>query len=815
MKPLRLLAFLLSLIVTTLLAYVMNTPFGKIPAWGKFFSPHQGFWQQAEPVGKDFNLTLPLKGLKGEATVYLDERLVPHVYAEQQEDAVFVQGYLHARFRLWQMEFQTHAAAGRISEIIGEKALDYDRQQRRLGMGFAAENMLREMEADPMMKKICDAYTAGVNAYIDQLSEADLPLEYKLLSYHPERWNNLKIALFVKAMTKNLSAYSDDLERSMALSVFTDDQMKLLFPDIDPSLDPIIPKGTLFTPPTVVPQPPADADSVYLRKHAMATALMQDKPDPENGSNNWAIGGSKTKTGAPMLCNDPHLKMSLPSVWYEMEMSGPDINVYGSSFPGIPGIVIGFNDHIAWGVTNSERDVMDHYEIRFKDEQRSEYWYNGTWKAAQQRIEKIGVKGSAVFYDTVAYTVFGPVIFDDRFPGEGNGKSIAVRWKAHDPSNEAKAFWLLNHAKNYADYENAIKYFECPGQNFVFAAKNGDIALWQQGAFPAKWNRQGLYVMPGWDSSYLWQGEISHEEHPHDLNPARGFVASGNQRPVDSSYPYFIPGSYYLYRGLRINRVLEGLTNAGLGDMMRLQNDNYNGLAGAALPHLLSVMEKKATFGEARAFMDTLRQWNLNNDPHTIAPTLFTLWYDSLEAAVYDDELGALKEKGLYPAEPTLIESVLQNPDFVFIDNVRTPEKETWDQIVAQSFRNIIPVANQLGNKKQLVWKDYKNTTLYHLLGPTLMPLAVAHLPVGGGKHVVNAIQHDQGPSWKMIVDLSGETSAYVVYPGGQNGNPGSPYYQQFVDTWSNGRYYKAWVYKKGKENDAAIKWKMHFQPAG
>ena len=418
--------------------------------------------------------------------------------------------------------------------------------------------------------------------------------------------------------------------------------------------------------------------------------------------------------------------------------------------------------------------------------------------------------------DTVAYTVFGPVIFDHSFDGKNaGGKNIAVRWKAHDPSNEAKAFWLLNHAHNYEDFENAINYFECPGQSFVFASKTGDIALKQQGAFPAKWERQGLYVMPGFDSSYMWQGLIPQLDNPQEFNPVRGYVASGNQRPVDENYPYYIPGGYYLYRGLTINRILDELIDADAKDMMQMQNNNFNPLAAAALPHLLRVMDKADVFGEARGYIDTLKNWDLKNNANTIAPTLFTHWYDTLEAMVWDDEFGALKEKGLYPIESTLIEAYEKDSNFKYFDNILTPTKETWKELVESSFRKLLPVIDSLNNKNKLRWADYKNTTLYHLLGKSMMPFAAQHLPIGGGKHIINAAQHDHGSSWKMIVDLSGETSsAYVVYPGGQNGNPGSRYYNDFVNTWANGKYYKAWVFKKGMENNPEIKWKMTFKPA-
>ncbi|MEN9525856.1 MAG: hypothetical protein RLZZ256_1240, partial [Bacteroidota bacterium] len=232
-------------------------------------------------------------------------------------------------------------------------------------------------------------------------------------------------------------------------------------------------------------------------------------PDPSNGSNNWVLAGSKTRSGAPILCNDPHLELSLPSIWYEMQLQGPNSNVYGVSLPGSPYVIIGFNDSIAWGVTNSQRDVKDYYRIKFKDDSRTEYWFDGQWRKSKIRIEAIEVKGKGTIYDTVAYTIMGPVMFDASFTDTlAKGENLAVRWTGHDASNEGRTFYQLNRAKNYDEYEAAIQHFACPGQNFVFASKTGDIAIWQQGKFPARWPDQGLYIMPGEDSTFFWQGYI-------------------------------------------------------------------------------------------------------------------------------------------------------------------------------------------------------------------------------------------------------------------------------------------------------------------
>ncbi len=286
------------------------------------------------------------------------------------------------------------------------------------------------------------------------------------------------------------------------------------------------------------------------------------------------------------------------------------------SLPGSPFVIIGFNDSIAWGVTNAQRDVKDYYSIKFKDDTKKEYWYNGKWESTQLRIEEIKVKGAASVYDSVAYTVYGPVMFDESFSnGFSNKQNLAVRWTAHDPSNEGMTFYKLNRAKNYTDYTEAIKTFDCPGQNFVFASKTGDIAIWQQGKFPARWNGQGLYIMPGEDHSYDWQGFIPQNENPHSINPARGFLESANQRPVDSTYPYFIPGSYITPRGIAIEHFLAGMNGITPADMMKLQSNYFNVLAEDARPILLNYVKAEELTADAKKYLSIVKSWDLVADP--------------------------------------------------------------------------------------------------------------------------------------------------------------------------------------------------------
>lgn len=814
----RLVPFLISAVVTIGLVITLSIPFGSIPPLGSFLSPQEGFWQNAEPADLDYNTTLRLPQLKEKASVYFDDRLVPHVFAQNDEDLYLIQGYLHAKFRLWQMEFQTHAAAGRLSEVVGKGdenvIVSFDRNMRRLGMVYAANNSLQVMESDTTTKKVLDAYTAGVNAYIDQLTASSLPLEYRLLNYRPEHWSNLKTALFLKYMSYDLTGSENDIEYTNAKAVLSKELFDKFYPFTQDSLSPIVPKGTQFPLPAINPVAPASADSLYFQWKDSAAITLLQKPDKDNGSNNWAVSGQKTQSGRPILCNDPHLGLSLPSLWYEMQLHTPESNAYGVSFPGSPAIIIGFNDHIAWGVTNGTRDVKDYYAIRFKDESRAAYWFDSAWKPAEQKIEEIKVKGSPSIFDTVAYTIFGPVQYDASFDGFGRATAstnFALRWKAHDGSNEFNTFYLLNRAKGYADYVEAIKGFTCPGQNFVFASKSNEVAIWHQGQFPAKWKRQGDFIMPGTDSSYMWQGTIPQPENPHVL-PGSDFVSSANQLPADTAYPYYMGGAYDMYRGLIIHRQLQSMNGITVDDMKQLQTDNYNVFAETARPILLKYIKEHMLTNEERNYLAVMRSWNLRNDPDEKGTPIFVTWWSNLEAEVWSDELEAAPRPVILPESYTLAEAILRDSSaFAQADNIKTPNKETIADAVTAAFKKAIPVLKRADAEGRLAWGKFKDTGIRHLLRQ-IGPLGRLHLNTGGGENVINATKQFHGPSWRMIVHLTDKTEAWGIYPGGQQGNPGSKYYDNFVNKWAAGEYHPLWVMTEGEEKAPQVKYTMNFK---
>ena len=812
--------FILSATITFVLVYIFNVQLplagNKTPKLGMFLHPQQGFWKNAEPVNKSFNETLSLKGVNANAEVYFDDRLVPHIYAQTSNDAYFVQGYLHAKFRLFQMEFQTHVAGGRLSEIVGTKGLSIDRYFRRLGMTFGAENALEFMQQDIEMKKSLDAYTAGVNSYLATLKEHDFPLEYKILNYKPEPWTNLKTCLFLKFMSYDLSGGGDDIMYQNAKTFLGYEDFNKLFPNRQDTLDPIIPKGTVFEKPSVNIKMPWNFDSGYLKSIDTFITDRPFIPNKNNGSNNWAVDSSKTKSKKAILCNDPHLGLNLPSLWYEVQITTPEYSTYGASFPGSPAVIIGFNDSIAWGVTNSGRDVKDYYELKFKDSSMKEYLFDGNWKAAEMRTEKIKVRDSADVVEQIAITDFGLVMYDKKYQAKNESqKYYSVRWTAHDASNELMTFIKLNKSKNYSDYRDAISTFECPGQNFVFASQRGDVAITQQGKFIAKWDRQGDFVMPGIDSTFMWQGFIPFHENPTMHAPARGFVSSANQQSVDSAYKYYLGrvGNFPPYRGYIINQKLKAMSSVTVDDMKTLQTDNFNVFAKLAMPVLLGNLNRNELSNNEVNVLETVSNWNFNNDAKENGATIFKLWWDSVEHYIYDDNFWMSKWINYmpWPEESVLLETMQRDSNYRFYDNFFTDDKkENLSDCITESFKQAAKKYRELLANKKASWGMYKDTYVKHLLN--IPYLNKMNINMGGGTHCINATSSNHGPSWRMIVHLTEEVEAYGIYPGGQNGNPGSKYYNNFIDSWAKGDYYKLlFIKKEGIEKNKNIKWKMSF----
>ena len=720
-------------------------------------------------------------------TVMYDSVLIPHLYARNDEDLYLAQGYITAKDRLWQMEFQTHAGAGRISEIIGPSALDFDRTQRRMGMVYAAEKSLHIMEVNPVAKSMVESYTKGINDYILSLRYEDLPIEYKLLDYEPEPWTNLKVALLLKNMAKTLNVGEKDLEMTNALKLFGKEMLDVLYPDYESVGDPIVDKtdNWKFDPIKI------NTDIPLALPDELINIKPIEKPSKDVGSNNWAVSGAKTISGSPILCNDPHLNLSLPSIWYIIHLNAPGINTMGASLPGSPAVISGFNDSIAWGVTNAQRDLVDFYKIQFKDNSKKEYLSDGKWLTSKKVVEKHTVKGNDDFYDTVIYTHHGPVMYDETFHGEDEKNHFAFRWISHDPSEEVMTFYKLNRGKNYSDYSQALDHYGSPAQNFVFASSSGDIAMRVQGKYPIRRKGEGKYILDGTKTSTEWQAFIPNDQNVMDKNPSRGFVSSANQYPSDPTYPYYINGSSFeAYRNRRINKVLSGLNQITPTDLMNLQFDVYNLKAEESLPTWLGYLDTTKLSTTENDALQILKSWDLYNTIDSPGASYYEAWWDALYPMVWD-EMKESKVSLEFPTTYTTLKLIKEKPALNFFDIQGTPEKETAKEVVQKAFADGVASIEKwkINKGKSPRWADYKDTFIGHLMRLEAFSYHVEH---GGNHDIVNASSRTHGPSWRMVVSLEKSgTQAWGVYPGGQSGNPGSPFYNNMLDHWSKGKYYK------------------------
>jgi penicillin amidase len=790
--------FIASLLLLVVVFYIFNTKLGSIPPIGKFLSPSEGIWQNEKD--ELINGNLQIEGLSDIVTVHYDEQLIPHVFAQNDLDLYKTQGYITAKHRLWQMEFQTFAAAGRLSEIIGEKALNFDRAQRRKGMVFGADNSYEKIKEDKESLSYLEAYSDGVNAYINQLSRKDYPVEYKLLNYSPEAWTVKKTMLLLMYMTDMLCGGDSDLEYTNALRKFGKERFDLLYPDFFDINDPVIPKHTdwsfIDVKMTETPKSALPLDSI---------ANTMEKPNPANGSNNWAISGEKSYSGNPILANDPHLGLNLPSIWFVMQLSSPNQNTYGATLPGALGIIIGFNKHIAWGVTNATRDVKDWYKIEFQDATRRDYKYDNTWRKTSVRIEEIKIKGKKSFLDSVIYTHHGPVSYDHTFKGNEDREGYAMKWTGHIGHNFTRLFNKLNTGKNYGDYLKAISNHVAPAQNFVFASTDGDIALWVQGQFPNKWKGQGKFLMDGSNPQHDWQGFIPKEFNAHTKNPNRGFVSSANQHPVDESYPFYVfNDSYETYRNRVINDFFRSKDKVTIQDFKNLQNNNYNLKASELLPVMLKNMDASTLTNEEQEILYSIKNWDFNSNADQIAPSIWDSWWENLYKLTWDEF--DIKNMALKP--PFTYQTIFMlknNPNDLFMDIIATPEKETANDLFLISFKK---TAKELIDWKEknsnYNWQSYKGAYVGHLL-QALPAFSRFNIPIGGDRNTVNAADKNHGPSWRMIVEMSSPPKALGIYPGGQSGNPGSKYYVNFIDQWAAGEYFSALFMQDQNSTDGII----------
>ncbi|WP_181307203.1 penicillin acylase family protein [Rufibacter sp. XAAS-G3-1] len=785
---------IVAVFLTLSIIYALNRTYGIVPALGPFLSPYEGFWRSGTDNIVSEELTL--EGLQAPVQVRFDSLRVPHIFAQNDHDLYYAQGYLTAKDRLWQMEFMTHAAAGRLSEILGDRTLEMDRYQRRIGMVTSAKKSLAKMLADPQTRAVMEAYTAGVNAYISQLSPKDYPFEYKLLHYAPEAWSTLKIALLLKMLANDMTGYSDDLRMTNNLRKYGAAITQDLFPDYPFREEPIVPLGTRadFEP---LPIPPAPAE--FMAGVAFHTLERQK---PENlGSNNWAIIGARTASGYPLLASDPHLGLSLPSIWHAVQLHAPGINTYGVVIPGAPGVGIGFNEHISWGITNVGADVLDWYEINFRDQKRQQYWHDNQWKPVRRVVEEIKVKGGPHILDTVLYTHHGPVAYlphETAFRSGNTPTGHALRWTAHDPQNELKTLLQISRAKNYPEFRQALTTWAAPAFNFVYADTQ-NIALVSNGQFPLKWPGQGKFLLDGSNPAHDWQGWVPMNQVPQVLNPQRGYVSSANQTPASpKDYPYYLGSSFAGYeRSAHINQRLSAMTQATPDSFQRMQMDNYSFVPKNVLPIMLKLVDQASLSAAQQKHYQLVAAWDYRYDPDKMAPSVFEEWWQTLARAIWNDEFPPERFKA--PARDRLVQMLLAEPNARWYDNVTTPQRETLAGLVNATFKEVTDSLGEGGEKWR--WGNARDSHIRHM---AQLPGFGQQLYAGGSANSINALNNSHGPSWRMVVQMGPQVQAWGVYPGGQSGNPGSRFFDNMLNDWQTGKLHPLLFLRSGADRPGA-----------
>ena len=776
------------LAVTTILTTLffngnIKIPGLPLPTPAKFFHPVNGFWNNVEKVSINQNVLSEL--ISNEAKVVYDDRWVPHIFADNIEDALFLQGYVEAQNRLFQMDFITRAATGKLSEVMGPVTLQFDKDRNRSLIELAADNAVIGWKNNKEEYKLLEKYVAGINAYIKNLQPKDYPFEFKLLGYAPSEWTVKKSALVYKYMADVLAGHSTDMEATNSMAFLGEDLFNKIYPEFDDGGFPVIPYEKKYEFKNQFES--ESSDSIITKKYYKH---FYENRNPGVGSNNWAINKIKSASGNPILCNDPHLSLSLPSIWIEEQIKTPNFNAYGVSFPGFPGIMIGFNENIAWGETNVGQDVEDLFEVRWANENKTKYILDGKTLEAKLDVKEIKIKGSASILDTVRYVHQGVVRLESN-----DGKSdIAVRWLATDVQQEAEFMTFVNlmQGKNLADYKKSISVFNTPAQNFVFASKDGDIALTANGKYPIRQKNDGRFIEPGDLSKNDWEHYIPRAEIPFIANPTSGYLASSNQRSAGSDYPYYYTGSFEHSRNVVINDSLRQNKKFTVEDLKKLQANSFSNYAKETKAILVKTLEEN--YKDEQIFK-LLNEWNCEYTAESKAAVV----YENLFKEIYNntfEEILQYKDSIdiLMPERWRLIDLMKREPSSIIFDNSTTTQRESMKDIVEKSYQNI----NKEVVQNVKTWGETRPVKINHYT--RLAALSSKELIISGNEDTPNAMQATFGPSWRMVVELSNPVNAYGVFPGGQSGNPLSPHYSDQIDKWAKHEYNKLTLFNDEKE---------------
>lgn len=775
-----------------------SVPVGPLPPLGGLLEPQGGFWSVGEDAVPISHQTLDLEGMESPVEVYRDQYGVPHLFAASDADLHMAIGYVHAQDRLFQMDLQRRLATGRLSEVLGSATVETDRFFRSIGMNWAVERNLKAYDEDSL--EVVDAYAAGVNAYLRVVDPQRLPLEFKLLNYRPEPWTPRDSVAFAKFMGWSLSGSFEDVALQRVVDAYGVAAADELYPVDMPLQIPIVPPGGPPLPPPV-PVAPSPETSL-LSDEGLRSLLRFATPGDafssafeSVGSNNWAVSGARTASGSALLANDPHLSLDLPSLWYQAHLVSPEVDVYGVTLLGAPPVVLGFNEDIAWGFTNTGADVVDFYVERINAADPGLYRHRGEWKDLLIREETIRVRNGDPIPLQINITVHGPLLDVD-------GQQLAINWTGHTPTFELRALLDLNRASDWTAFRRALRDWHVPAQNVVYADRTGNIGIVVNGLYPVRGSGAlGRTPMNGSSGDFDWTGFVPMDEVPASFNPPKGFLVSANQAPTGPTYPHYLGWSWAdRYRAQRIHDVLEDADSSDAGDMRALQLDRTSAAAQVFVPYLLAAYEALGTQGpslhpQAEDAIDLLRDWNFRMNASRVEPTIYWLWLRQYRETVFRDEWGQkdLADVGM-PAFTILELLTTERPSSRWFDNVTTGARETRDDAILTAFAEALEMLETFPRPWR--WGTFHRLEISHLLG--LEALSAPSVPRDGGPFTVDVAagafrdghtRVTSGPSWRLVVELGTPVEAWGVHPGGQSGNPLNPHYTDLLDLWLAGEY--------------------------
>ncbi len=769
---LRLLFSLASLVTLT---FVLNKPFKQFPSLGGLLNPFTGVWR---PSANTHFSNLMLIGLDAPVEVTISSDRVKHVFASNDHDLYFIQGYLEAMDRLWQMDFLARVASGRLSEIVGRRGLEQDLLFLNFGIPDAAQDSLDLAIRDAQTKLALDSFAEGVNAYIENLKTEDLPFEFKLLGYLPEKWTPLRTILLTKLMALQLSGRSLDLPRTRSRQRLNDSDFNDLFPLQFDYQDSIIPPGASQVGIRAIQSP----EKLY-RAH-LDFDIPRPQPHPGNGSNNWAVSGKLSSTGFPILANDIHLDYSLPSIFYEIQLTSPKQNVYGVTFPGVPGITVGFNENLAWGTTNAGVDVFDWFELKFRDSKKNEYFYQESWRPVFSTEHTIKVRGEKDHLVTLRKTHLGPLVFETDKPDQGwIGRGLAAKWEGANASNELASFLRLNVARNVEECAQALEEFSTPPQNILCADAKGHISIGQYGRYPLRFKGQGSVVSDGSRSEYAWKNYFAQNEKPFAQNPARGFLSSANQQPYSDRGRTEVAGHFEPpFRAQRINELLSNKKKYSPQDFIKMQSDTVSVFARQIVPVLLMNVHGEKLNSFEKVAYDILLNWRFDYSAELPAPVIFEEWWRTLESHLWQPYFSNPTEF-LFPSRYKLAELLVSPVESKWFDDPTTSQKESRKNRIIETFHLAISkIENRFGGPKKWRWSSSQTTQIMHLA--RIPGLGSDEFDIGGSPYSIFANSGRHGPVWSMVVSLGPKIQAWGNFPGGITGDPLDPGYDGFLGNW-------------------------------